>query len=152
MDEEGIIGKLQIISIKGSNGLKVIASDRKKRGLLLGDQKMQLSKPATKKNCVAVAAREFFWGGKLPNLTSKSAKKNFVYLLQKWQIILFHDKNINRTFFARLLNWCQRVYNLHFFAKVAWVQKSVNFIPKGAIFKKECKKVLFISFVMMQFS
>ena len=32
------------------------------------------------------------------------------------------------------------------------VQISVNFIPKGAIFKKECKKVLFNSFVMMQFS
>ena len=28
----------------------------------------------------------------------------------------------------------------------------VNFMPKGAIFKKECKKVLFNSFVLMQFS
>ena len=30
--------------------------------------------------------------------------------------------------------------------------KSAHFMPKGAIFKKECKKVLFNSFVMMQFS
>ena len=30
--------------------------------------------------------------------------------------------------------------------------KSANFMPKGAILKKECKKVLFHSFVKMQFS
>ena len=28
--------------------------------------------------------------------------------------------------------------------------KSANLMPKGAIFKKECNKVLFNSFVMMQ--
>ena len=32
------------------------------------------------------------------------------------------------------------------------VQKSVNFMPKGANFRKERKKVIFNSFVMMQFS
>ena len=32
------------------------------------------------------------------------------------------------------------------------VQKSANVLPKGAIFKKECKKVLFNSFVIMLFS
>ena len=35
------------------------------------------------------------------------------------------------------------------------VQKSANFMPKGAIYgviiKKECKKVQFIRFAMMQF-
>ena len=44
--------------------------------------------------------------------------------------ILFHDKNINSIF-------------LHNFWKV---------MPKGDIFKKECKKVLLNSYVIMQFS
>ena len=30
--------------------------------------------------------------------------------------------------------------------------KSAHFMQKGAIFKKECKKVLFNSFVILQFS
>ena len=30
--------------------------------------------------------------------------------------------------------------------------KSANFMPKGAIFQKKCKKVLFNSYVVMQFS
>ena len=35
---------------------------------------------------------------------------------------------------------------------ITFAPKSANFMPEGANFKKECKKVLFNNFAVMQFS
>ena len=53
--------------------------------------------------------------------------------------ILFHGKNVNRTFCT-------------IFKMVPEGITFALFLPKSAILKKECKKEVFNSFVMMQFS
>ena len=55
--------------------------------------------------------------------------------------LLFHDISINNTFLTTFKMVPEGIK----FARLPRVQKSANFIPKGAISKKECKKVLFNS-------
>ena len=89
------------------------------------------------------------WKERVRNAKKKKRRKSFSVrghscLLSIWsQIIyktheiLFVNKNINRTFFARSLKWYQKASNFPFFAQVFCheCKKSANLMPESANLK-----------------